>query len=90
MISFRIVNMHVICVNILLSPVYGVFISQLIRYARAYNNCTDVLYRARPLTIRLLEQGYRIEDITTEVQSKLVDCYDVSSCTMRYDLFNVS
>ena len=46
-----------------------VFISQLICYERACRNYADVLYRARLLTIGLLEQGCvaKFEVITIEV-----------------------
>ena len=37
---------------------YGVFISQLKRYARSYGSYADFFHNARLLTIRLLEQGY--------------------------------
>ena len=45
--------------NILTSPAYGVYISQLIRYARACTHFTDFLIRHRFLLDRLLEQGYK-------------------------------
>ena len=40
------------------SPAYGVYISQLIRYARASSNYSDFLKRHLHLTNRLLDQGY--------------------------------
>ena len=38
---------------------YGVYISQLIRFARASSNLSDFNYRTKALTAKLLRQGYR-------------------------------
>ena len=38
---------------------YGVYISQLIRFARASSNLNDFYYRNKALTAKLLRQGYR-------------------------------
>ena len=38
---------------------YGVYISQLIRFARASSNLYDFNYRNKALTAKLLRQGYR-------------------------------
>ena len=48
---FLVVFISFICGIILSAPAYGEFISQLIRYAIAYQNY--FLYRARTLTNRL-------------------------------------
>ena len=40
-------------------PSYGVYISQLIRFARASSHVTDVNNRNKFLTFKLLKQGYR-------------------------------
>ena len=37
---------------------YGVYISQLIRFARASSNLNDFNYRNKALTAKLLRQGY--------------------------------
>jgi hypothetical protein len=47
------------CSNIPASPAYGVYISQLIRYARASSNYSDFLERHLHLRNRLLDQGYK-------------------------------
>ena len=93
--SFRFVIFPFICCKISFAH-NGVFISQFIRYARACCNYAIFLYRARLLTIRLLEQGY----VATRLKSPLQMCYSrhhevvyrygVSICTMKTDLFNVS
>jgi hypothetical protein len=44
--------------NIPASPAYGIYISQLIRYARASSDCPDFLKRHLHLRNRLLDQGY--------------------------------
>ena len=40
-------------------PSYGVYISQLIRFARAFSHVTDFNNRNKFLTAKLLKQGYR-------------------------------
>ena len=47
------------CSNIPASPAYGVYISQLILYARASSNYSDFLKRHLHLRNRLLDQGYK-------------------------------
>jgi hypothetical protein len=51
-------NTLFMCSNIPASPAYGVYISQLIRYARASSNYSDFLKRHLHLRNRLLDQGY--------------------------------
>ena len=55
MYDFNFPNM---CSNIPASPAYGVYISQLIRYASASSNYFDFLKRHFHLRNRLLDQGY--------------------------------
>jgi hypothetical protein len=42
--NFKIINFPIMCSNIPASPAYGVYLSQLIRYARASNNYSDFLH----------------------------------------------
>jgi hypothetical protein len=56
--NFKIINFPNMCSNIPASPAYGVYISQLIRYARANSNYSDFLKRHLHLRNRLLDQGY--------------------------------
>jgi hypothetical protein len=56
--NFEIINFPNMCSNIPASPAYGVYISQLIRYARASSNYSDFLKRQFHLRNRLLDQGY--------------------------------
>jgi hypothetical protein len=48
----------ILCSNIPLSPAYGVYISQLIRYARAFFAYEDFPKRDKLLTKKLVLQGY--------------------------------
>ena len=62
----NIVNFPFLSSNIPQSPAYGVYVSQLIRYARASSAYSDFLVRSRLLTRKLLGQGYdRFKLITT-------------------------
>jgi hypothetical protein len=56
--NFEIINFPNMCSNIPTSPAYGVYISQLIRYARASSNYSDFLKRHLHLRNRILDQGY--------------------------------
>ena len=56
--NFNIVNFPFLSSNIPQSPAYGVFVSQLIRYARASSLYEDFIMRSQLLTSKLLKQGY--------------------------------
>ena len=45
--------------NIPSAPAYGVYVSQLIRYARGCSNYQDFMERGKVLTTKLLSQGYQ-------------------------------
>ena len=45
--------------NIPSAPAYGVYVSQLIRDARACSNYQDFMERGKVLTTKLLSQGYQ-------------------------------
>ena len=57
--DFAIVNFPFLCSNVPLSPAYGVYISQLIRYARACHAYDDFFKRGQLLTKKLMLQGYK-------------------------------
>ena len=57
--NFKIINFPNMCSNIPASPAYGVYISQLIRYARESSNYSDFLKRHLHLRNRLLDQDYK-------------------------------
>ena len=56
--NFPIVNFPFLSSNIPSAPVYGVYVSQLIRYARACPN-QYFMERGKVLTSTLLSQGYQ-------------------------------
>ena len=57
--NFKIINVLNMCSNISPSPAYGVYISQLIHYARASSKYSVFLKRHLYLRNRLLDQGYK-------------------------------
>ena len=57
--NFHIVNFPFLSSNIPSGPSYGVYISQLIRYARCCSYYNDFNDRHRMLVERLLSQGYQ-------------------------------
>ena len=58
--NFEIVNFAFLDGDVPRSPSYGVYISQLIRFARVCSNVDD---RSLFLTAKLLKQGYRCHKI---------------------------
>jgi hypothetical protein len=56
--DFAIVIFPFLCSSIPLSPAYGVYISQMIRYARACFAYEDFSKRGKLLTKKLMLQGY--------------------------------
>jgi hypothetical protein len=58
--NFSIVNFPYLCSNIPTSRAYGVYISQLIRYARACSAYDQYLVRGSLLTNKLMSQGYQM------------------------------
>ena len=56
--SFRIVNFPHMDSNIPVNPAYGVYISQLVRYARICTSKVDFINRLRGLSLRLRQQGF--------------------------------
>ena len=57
--NFEIVNLPFHDGDVPPSPSYGVYISQLIRFARVYSNVDDFNNRNLFLNAKLLKQGYR-------------------------------
>ena len=66
--NFHITNFPFLSSNIPTSPAYGVFISQLIRYARACSSYECFILRATRLSNRLLEQGYVKERLKSSLR----------------------
>ena len=61
--KFEIVNFPFLDGDVPRSPSYGVYISQLIRFARVCSNVDDFNNRNLCLTAKLLKQGYRYHKI---------------------------
>ncbi|KAK3086509.1 hypothetical protein FSP39_019398 [Pinctada imbricata] len=92
--NFSITNFPFLSSNIPSSPAYGVFISQLIRYARASTKYTDFVPRARRLSDKLLSQGYACDRLTSSLRKfygrygELVIHYDVPLSRMIGDILS--
>ena len=56
--DFHLVNFPFLSSNISSGPSYGVYISQLIRYARCCSHYDELRYHHKCLADRLLSQGY--------------------------------
>ena len=92
--NFKIINFPNMCSNIPASPAYGVYISQLIRYARASSNYSDFLKRHLYLRNRLLDQGYKKIRLIRSLKKfifryqYLVEIYSVSAEKIISDAFS--
>ena len=77
------------------SPAYGVFISQLIRYARACSSYECFILRARRLSSKLLKQGYLVERLKSSFRKfygrygDLIQQYEVSLSRMLNDILTL-
>ena len=58
--GFHIVNFPFMSTNIPSAPAYGVYASQLVRYAHCCSSYSDFLIYHRALVKRLLSQGYKV------------------------------
>ena len=67
--NFHITNFPSLSSNIPTSPAYGVFILQLIRYARACSSYGCFILRATRLSNKLLEQGYTKERLKSSLRT---------------------
>jgi hypothetical protein len=82
--NFPIVNFPFTCSNIPAAPVYGVYISQLIRYSRACGSYQDFLDRGLLLTMKLLNQGFLLVKLKSSLRKfygrhhGLADRYGIS------------
>jgi hypothetical protein len=91
--NFKIINFPNMCSNIPASPAYGVYISQLIRYARASSNNSEFLKRHLHLRNRLLNQGFKNIRLIRSLKKfifryqDLVEIYSVSAEKIINDVF---
>ena len=95
-LKFKIINFPNMCSNIPTSHAYGVYISQLIRYAMASSNYSDFLKRHLHLRNRLLDQGYKKIVLIRSLKKfmfryqDLVEIYSVSAEKIINDGFSYS
>ena len=61
---FHVLNFPFMSSNIPSAPAYGVYASQLSRYAHYCSNYSDFLSRHRALVTRTLSQGYKINRLS--------------------------
>ena len=86
--GFHIVNFPFMSSSISSAPAYGVYASQLIRYARCCSNYSDFLLRHRALVTRLLSQGYKVNHLSNTFKkfygrhTDLVGQYKKNVCQM--------
>ena len=86
------INFPFLSSNIPSSPAYGVFISQLIRYARACSSYECFIQRAARLSSKLLRQGYVMERLKSSLRKfygrygDLIKHYAVSLSQMLHDI----
>ena len=72
--NFHITNFPFLSINIPTSHVYGIFIPQLLRYARDWSSYGCFIPRATPLSNKLFEQGYVKERLKSSLR-KFYGCY---------------
>ena len=93
--NFHITNFPFLSSNIPSSPAYGVFISQLIRYARACSSYECFILRARRLSSKLLKQGYLVEHLKSSFRKfygrygDLIEQYGVTLSRMLNDILTL-
>ena len=92
--NFHITNFPFLSSNIPSSPAYGVFISQLIRYARASSSYECFILRAVRLSNKLLGQGYVKERLRSSLRKfygrygDLTKQYEVPLSRMLHDILD--
>ena len=86
--NFHITNFPFLSSNIPSSPAYGVFISQLIQYARACSSYECFILRARRLSSMLIKQRYSLERLKSSFK-KFYGRYGDFSAIWSIPLTNV-
>ena len=91
--NFSIVNFPYLCSNIPTSPAYGVYISQLIRYARDCSTYDQFLVRGCLLINKLMSQGFQVSRLQEAFRkfygryNDLICSYNLSLGHMLSDMF---
>ena len=75
--NFSIINFPYLDSNIPHSPSYGVYISQLIRYARACTSYRDFAERHSLLSRKLVNQGYTKRRLASTFKRFFGRCHDL-------------
>jgi hypothetical protein len=94
--NFSVVNFPYLCSNIPVSPAYDVYISQLIRYARACSTYDQVLVRSSLLTNKLMLLGFQLNRLQAAFRKfygryrGLVCSYNLSLGHMLSDMFHTN
>jgi hypothetical protein len=96
--NFPIVNFPFICSNIPAAPAYGVYIyiSQMIRYARACGSYQDFIDRGLLLTRKLLNKGFLLVKLKLLLRKfygrhhVLVERYEIAVSQKTTDMFHLS
>ena len=89
--GFHIVKFSFMSSNIPSAPAYGVYASQLVRYAHCCSNYSDFLICHRALVKRLLSQGYKVNRLSNTFKkfygrhTDLVGQYKKNVCQMFAD-----
>ena len=79
--------------NIPSAPAYGVYVSQLIHYARTCSNYQDFMERGKVLTTKLLSQGYQKTKLVATLKKfcgrhhDLVNPYNLAVSRIVSDVF---
>ena len=84
--NFPIVNFPFMCSNIPVVLVYGVYLSQMIRYSRACGSYQDFLDRGLLLTRKILNQGF----LLVKLKSSLRKFFGIYVSQMTTDMFHLS
>ena len=91
--NFPIVNFPFLSSSIPSASDYGVYVSQLICYARACSNYQDFVERGKVLTTKLLSQGYQKTKLVATLKMfcgrhhDLVNPYNVAVSRIVSDVF---
>ena len=89
--GIHIVNFPFMSSKISSAPAYGVYASQLVRYARCCSSYSDFLIHHRALVKRLLSQGYKVNRLSNTFKkfygrhTDLVGQYKKNVCQMFAD-----
>jgi hypothetical protein len=94
--NFSIVNFPYLCSNIPASPAYGVYISQLMRYARASSTYDQFLVQGSLLINKLMSQGFQLFRLQAAFRklygryNDLICPYNLSLGNMLSDMFHTN